>query len=157
MFACPQHTPSKNRLPLNLFLVWGLMAILLAGCGGRNGPERVVVSGVVTYNGKPIPEGAIRFVPSQDSPVPTSGASILNGRYMVDGKGGVPVGAHRIQIEAFRMVPAPARPGLQGSPHRPTEVPQQYLPDRYNAKTQLEITIPSGSRAVTKDFDLTDS
>jgi hypothetical protein len=132
------------------------MAVFFAGCGGSQGPERVVVSGTITYNGKPLPEGTIRFVPVQTSPVPTSGATIVNGNYKVDGKGAVPVGTHRVQIEAFRKVPLVVEPGRQASPHWPKEMPQQYLPRKFNADSQLEITIQPGSGPISKDFDLTD-
>jgi hypothetical protein len=125
-----------------------LTAATLAGCG-RSGPERVVVSGAVTYEGKPIAEGRINFMPTGQSAVPMSGAVIHNGRYRVDAKGGVPVGTHTVQIEAYGGSPAPGRvlkPGAR----------TQYLPGKFNADSQLEITIQSGTGEVTKDFELTD-
>jgi len=87
-------------------------------------------------------------------PVPTSGASIANGQYRLEGKNGVPVGTHKIQIEAFRMIQIPIRPGEAAPPR--ADRPRQYLPTKYNADTQLEITIPSGSGEIAKNFDLTD-
>ena len=62
---------------------WALIAVVSGGCGGDRGPERVVVSGTVTHNGKPIPEGVIRFVPAPTCPVPTAGTTIVNGKYAV--------------------------------------------------------------------------
>jgi len=32
----------------------------------------------------------------------------------------------------------------------------QYLPEKYNTRTELRITIPAGSRPLVRDFDLTD-
>ena len=88
---------------------WMLAVRLLSGCSEDQGPERVVVSGTVTYNGKPVPEALIRFVPVQTSAVPMAGAVVTDGKYRVDIRGGVPVGTHRIEIEAYRNYPAAGR------------------------------------------------
>jgi hypothetical protein len=125
-----------------------LMTIGLCGCGDR-GPERVVVSGTVTHNGRPIPEGTIRFDPVQTSLVPGAGAAIKDGKYTVDVHGGVPTGTHRIRIEANRQVKAPS-----GSPF-PHGL-KQYIPKKYNDNTQLKLTIEPGSAKISKDFALTD-
>ena len=129
------------------------MATLLTGCGRDRGPERVVVSGTITYQGNPISVGMIRFMPTATSPVPMAGAPIKDGAYKVDGHGGVPVGTYKIEIEGYRMdpkhVPSDA-PMARGTPRT------QYLPKRYNVESQLQITIEPGSPEITKNFDLTD-
>ena len=134
---------------------WAITA-LVSGCGRDRGPERVVVSGTVTYNGKPLSEGMIRFVPLPNCPVPAAGAPISDGRYQVDRLGGVPVGTHKIQIEAYRKRATPSKPDAIALPPRGRgDLPEQYIPKKYNADTVLEITIPPGSRAITQDFNLT--
>jgi len=135
----------------------GVLATFLTGCGKDRGPERVVVSGTVTYNGKPIPEGNIRFMPVATSAVPMAGAEIKDGEYKVDGRGGVPVGTHKIEIEAYRTEPSDPKPGETPPPMMARGAPRiQYLPKRYHVDSQLQITIEPGSREITKDFDLTD-
>ena len=62
------------------------------------------------------------------------------------------MGTHRIQIEAYRKITP--RPG--SSERLDPRASEQYLPAKYNVNTQLEITIPPGSREITKNFDLTD-
>jgi hypothetical protein len=132
---------------LVVFLVWtGVVG--LGGCRGDRGPERVVVSGAITYNGKPIPEGEIRFVPTATSSAPVSIAAIVDGKYRADHLGGVPVGTHKIEVQAFHSAGGKA---VALGP-----APQNYLPKRFNAESQRQITIDSGSRELTKDFDLTD-
>jgi hypothetical protein len=134
-----------------------LLAIAF-GCG-RQGPERVIVSGAVTYQGKPLPEGCIRLVAIRETAAPVTVAAIVAGRYTLKSHGGVPVGTHRIEITAYRpnkkqphADPAASDvPGMESS-----GVVVQYLPEKYNAKSTLEITVPSGSGAITKNFDLTD-
>lgn len=137
--------------------VGGVLATFLTGCGGDQGPERVVVSGTVTYNGKPIPEGDIRFMPVAASAVPMAGAEIKDGKYKVDGRGGVPVGTYKIEIEAYRVEPSAVKPGETPPPMMARGAPRiRYLPKRYNVDSQLQITIEPGSPEITKDFNLTD-
>ncbi len=97
------------------------------GCGDR-GPQRVIVSGRVTYNGKPISSGVILFVPLPSCPVPSAAAEITDGKYRVDARGGVPVGTHKIKIEGYRKpanAPQPSTAALSGLP-APTPVVQAW-------------------------------
>ena len=136
-----------------------IAAAVLAGCG-RSGPERVIVSGTVSYNGKPVSDGFIRFVPLPTYHVPTTGTTITDGKYCADVRGGVPVGIHKIQITAFRKLSAAEKKKVMMSPTRPPSATlddhrQQWLPAKYNTKTELEIPIESGSREIAKNFKLT--
>ena len=63
--------------------------LMLAGCGGQEGSERVVVSGTVTYRGEPLDDGEIRFLPIKGTKAPMSGAKIIDGQYAVEARGGV--------------------------------------------------------------------
>jgi hypothetical protein len=126
---------------------------LLSGCGGDRGPARVVVSGSVSYNGKPISEGIIRFVPDKSASKPTMATVIKDGKYNADGLGGVPTGTHKVQIEAMRRI-GNEPSGNSSSLHAGGNL-QQFIPKKYNAISQLEITVPSGSGKITKDFELT--
>ena len=134
-----------------------LALLALSGCG-RSGPERVVVSGTVNYQGKPLRRGEIRFFPIQKTDTPMTGAYVVDGRYTADKRGGVPVGTHRVVIEAFRSKRKAGGP--TGSP--PDDlgaglVPQeQYLPEQYNLKSDLQITLEPGAGSTVKDFNLTD-
>lgn len=148
---------TTNAAWLLLALCLGPMAALCAGCGRGSGPERVVVSGEVTYRGKPVPQGRIRFTPLAGCPLPASGAPIIDGRYRADGHGGVPVGTHAVQIEAYES--AAPKPGAAPPPMNPALAKigrRQYLPAKYNSQTKLEFKIDPGSRAVVRNFDLTD-
>jgi len=133
---------------------WGafcLLVIMVIGCG-RGGLERAVVTGRATYQGEAIANGEIRFVPTKGTQGPISGGSIIEGAYTADGLGGVPVGTYRVEIRAFRASKAAQLDPL-GDAFVP---PKQYLPEKYNTKTELEITIEPGSSKITKNFDLAD-
>lgn len=143
---------SRNVVALCLAAI--LSVSLSTGCG-ETGPERVIVSGMVTYNGRPLPTGMILFVPTADSSVPASGASIVEGQYKVGSRGGAAVGSYRVQIEAFREKSGNEPGTVSRDVHRGKQI-DQYLPARYNARTELQVTVESGKRELTRDFDLTD-
>ncbi len=135
--------------------VWLLASALVCaiGCGG--GSERVEVRGQVTYGGRPVEQGEIRFMPIEDTSAPVSGAAIADGHYKVDAKGGVPVGKYKVSIQADVVNLRPPSPSsgptdriLSGA------VRKQYLPAKYNRNTELRLTVPSGSRAIIQDYDL---
>ena len=137
-------------------LLAALALATIAGCGAADDLEKAVVSGTITFRGQPIEKGEIRFLPSGDTRGPMSAAPILDGRYEVTGRGGVPLGTHRVEIRAFRpqegAKPLGDLPGVE-----PGELPkEQYLPAKYNEKTELVATIEPGSGKITRDFDLAD-
>jgi hypothetical protein len=123
---------------------------LLLGCGRGSQIQRTIVAGKVLYQGQPIADGSILFVPTKGTGGPQAGAQITDGAYRVTAGGGVPVGTHRVEIEAYRFVPS-SRP----RPTTPEERmgKQQYLPEQYNNKSTLEATI-DGTGEQTRDFDL---
>lgn len=58
----------KSRL-LTLMLISGMAVISLAGCGNRAGRQQTApASGVVTLDGKPVPQGSLLFVPVVPGP-----------------------------------------------------------------------------------------
>jgi hypothetical protein len=140
------------------FVVLGLFAtVMLVGCGGSGDLDRVVVTGKVTYNGEPIKNGEIRFVPIKDTRGPVSGGSIVNGVYTAKGLGGVPIGTYRVVIRASRAVKG-AKPESVGDDPSGEEYVrgEQYVPEKYNVKSELELTVPAGNRRITQDYNLVD-
>lgn len=69
---------------------------LLLGCGGG-----LSVSGTVTYDGKPIEDGQISFLPAGGKGTP-AGAPIVGGKYRVDE--GLTIGPRRVEIVGNRKV-----------------------------------------------------
>lgn len=84
-------------------LVGGLCAVSLSGCGGGNAGYHV--SGVVNFDGKPIPAGKIYFTPdSAKKNVGATGfATIKNGAYNTSSSDGKPQlgGPMIVKIEGF--------------------------------------------------------
>jgi hypothetical protein len=121
-----------------------IMTLVVAGgCGGHSGPRRIVVSGVVTYQGKPIEKGEIFFSPMEGTVNPRSGADIIAGKYEVRASGGVPVGTHRVEITSFQALPLP--PGKSASDYGDLGPPkEQYIPAKYNRQSELKVEVTAG-------------
>jgi len=129
------------------------LATTIVGCG-RSGPERVVVVGKVTYRGKPVKAGEIRFIPAKGTSGPSWGALITDGQYTANGKGGVPVGLHRVEIVATD-VKKKGR-GFESADVAKGAIPKQYLPAKYNSQSELEIAVESARGKIIQNFELAD-
>jgi hypothetical protein len=111
----------------------------------------------VTFNGKPLADGMIRFLPTADSQVPVSASPIVEGAYCIRNRGGVPVGPYKVAIEGYRPIANPRDVPMSMPPHsKDGPMKSQFLPPKYNTQTQLEAAITLGNGEVTKSFDLTD-
>lgn len=122
-----------------------LVLIGMTGCG-KSGPERIVVFGDVTYADEPVAEGVIRFQPIEGTISPVSIGPIKDGEYYVDALGGVVVGTYQVQIRSYQPSEQPVR-GLGPSP-------TQLLPEKYNKKSEIKITLEPGAHRVERDFRL---
>lgn len=136
------RTPKKCLGALSAALI---VAVAIGGCGRNSGPARVRVTGTVTYQGKPVEEGQISFRPIDGKANPVSGAEIIGGKYEVIA-GGVPVGAHRVEIVASRPVPLP--PGKSSVDYGDLGVPMEpYIPPKYNRESELKVELtPDGPK-----------
>lgn len=120
----------------------------VSGCGGPSPPVTALVSGTVSYDGKPIVDGSITFAAVDGSCAPNV-LQIAEGRY----EGRVVVGEKRIEIRAMRQAErtrsAATGPGGDEGP-----VLENFIPAAYNDASQLTRTIdPPGP--VVIDLDLT--
>lgn len=109
-----------------------------------------MVSGAVTYRGSAIPEGAISFIPTDGTTGPTMSAAIVDGAYQMDKFGGVPTGSYQVRIVAAHGRPTNGKQADTGFRL------VQYIPAKYNTKSELKITVDAGGGSMTRDFALTD-
>lgn len=105
------------------------LAVVLTGCGGGNHK----VSGMVTFNDQPLPEGHIAFIPEGSGK--GGGGPITNGQFSISAQ----PGKHKVEITASKLLPFP--PGQVGM-YGEKEAVRQYLPAQYNAKSELTADIP---------------
>ena len=93
-------------ISMNSFIVRttkGLVAVaaclMLSGCSDGYTKFKVV-HGTVTVDGQKVEAGRIQFVPVEGTRGPVSFARIVDGRYCIETHGGVPVGKHRVEVDA---------------------------------------------------------
>lgn len=125
------------RVAIGLF---ALALLNVAGCGPR-GPARYQLDGQVTFGGKPVPSGLIRFEPdaSRGNHGPVGYTAIKDGRYTTDTQGCK--GALKGPLVAF-MTGGPA-------PDPKVEFPKMWF-EEY--RTTIDLDPASG---VTRyDFDV---
>jgi hypothetical protein len=84
------------RTRLARFLPLALLLILSPGCGGSSAS----ISGAVTYNGEPVGDGSITFIPV-DGKGPSVGSPIEGGHYLLDS---ISPGPKLVRIEAYKKV-----------------------------------------------------
>ena len=96
---CPDIIRRPTPAVVWLVVVPLLLAVPVAGCGD-SGPKTIVVRGTVTVGGEKVDTGEVRFVPIEGTPGSTCVGAILDGQYEIDARGGVPVGKHRVEVDA---------------------------------------------------------
>jgi hypothetical protein len=129
-----------------------LLAILTAGCN-QSGIDLAPVSGVVTFEGKPVVDAGVRFVPTESSKgPPASGATDEEGRFtlMTANQEGAVVGEHRVAIAKTDVVAIPQRHGL------PLYKITERLPKKYSNYTTSDIAVTVKDDDNMFTFDLTE-
>lgn len=118
-----------------------LSCVMFLGCGHR-GPKTAPVSGVVTLDGKPLPEGSLMFLP-EDANLPAEGADIKDGKFHFLAK----PGKNKVEIRATRPpLDGKAVPDPTLSTHTGIKFGwEQYLPARYNSQSELRADVSDDS------------
>ena len=122
-------------------LYFALFFLVIAGCGGES-DFKVSVSGDVTYDGKPIATGDIRFIPEAGPKAPGAGGTIKDGSYSLEGKQSLHQGSYRIEVKGFRN-----RDGSEGPVNLSDAEADyvQFVPSKFNTHSELQLTIDSST------------
>lgn len=83
--------------------VWfPVCCLMLAGCGG-SGLDTVAVDGTVTYDGKPLETGVVRFVPVNPEGMMATGNLQAGGKYTLATRNadGIVEGDYKVTVESF--------------------------------------------------------
>src|SRR5262245_25830295 len=117
----------------------------LAGCG----PIQVTVSGDVSYEGQPVDDGSVLFVPDGGGADATQvGASIHDGKYTIDEGRGLRPGKYKVQITWMKKTGKKFQ-GADGVEDEKVQV----LPPKYNTETTQTAEVKRGSNTI--NFQLT--
>lgn len=112
-----------------------LMVLVVAGCGYNPLSEMRLVTGEVTFNGEPIPEGLVSVISLDYDPELRSrrrdSGRIVNGKFQVF----TTIGRKTVSFTAYREVTRNFRND------RELTTMAQYIPTRYNQRTELRATV----------------
>ena len=142
------------KLPLYRCFHVCFCSLMLAGCGGPAEPTRTSIAGKVTYNGTPIADGEVAFVPEKTSNSAPGAGIIKGGAYSLKGNGGLMAGKYKVEFRAF----TPSKTSeAEGSPARPigSNPRDQILKDKFNLNSTEQIEV-NNAKPITKDFELKD-
>ena len=104
----------------------------MLACGCSQGPKLYPVSGTVTFDGSPVENGDILFIPVDPALGPEPG-TIKEGKYALQAR----EGKKRVEIRASKVLPGGAK-GAGGEP-----VPEEYLPRKFNSESTLSAEVKS--------------
>jgi hypothetical protein len=160
-------------------MMWiGVLGMLLAcGCGDDGLPQRYRVQGEVTYNGKPVAQGTVNFIP-QGGDVRAASGSINEGTYnlttLTPGDGAMP-GTYRVTVTGMeasdeskkitsRPPGAPANRKTEPYFGRPSgaqivqasKVAKRLVPGKYGIPETSGLTAEVKAQSNTLNFPLTD-
>jgi predicted small lipoprotein YifL len=131
--------------PLSLAVV----CLALAGCGrSYEGPQRLPLSGKVTYDGEAVDAGTISFLP-QSGEQRVSGGQIESGAYSVPEEQGANAGKYRVEIHWHKKT---------GKQFRDADLDmmlderKEGLPPRFHRESELTVEVSPAQ--TTFDFHL---
>ena len=104
---------------------------LSAFVGCEPASDRRAVHGTVSFQGKPVGNGSIQFVPSDPANTSRGGAMIKDGQFVVPAEFGLKAGKYRVEVTM-----PDSKPSSDGPPGA-IKFPKELIPDRYNTKSTL--------------------
>jgi hypothetical protein len=143
------HLSNRAAVVVWKVAIVALGALGATGCGG--GPDRLGVAGQVTLDGQPLADGEIVFRPTAATQGPSVAGSIENGAYDIPDERGPVAGSYAVTITAERKTGRKIKADILGN--ATTDQYEQYLPARYNDKTELSAEIAESRDDL--DFELT--
>ncbi|WP_437204024.1 carboxypeptidase-like regulatory domain-containing protein [Planctomicrobium sp. SH664] len=126
---------------------------LLLSCRNSTGLELVPVTGVVTYEDRPIANAQVVFLPQQGQPA--VGQTNAEGRFelMTAGKTGAAPGQCQVSVTAFEWVRPVSRGEMEGLPREELAKLQKWpIPQKYGNAATSELVVvvtPDGPNQIT--------
>lgn len=131
----------------SMFLLVGLVFPACLGATGCNrSPHEMPISGEVTLDNVPIPEGSIHFTPI-DGETTTQAAMIKEGKFQTHLQGTT----YRVAITASRISKNP-RKVINPEPGDDDPIVQELIPPRYNVRSELKLEVKEARHDVRYDL-----
>ncbi len=124
-----------------------LLLSTLVSCGD-SGPVRHGLSGSITYRGKNVPAGTIRFEPIGKiiNQTTIADADITDGKYATLEDRGITGGKHKVYILGYNGIPV-AGSGPNGSAVFHSYVVEMDLPSE---PSEIDIVVPDSVKPIVK-------
>jgi len=119
-----------------------LASLSASGCSKPGRPGYHTVTGRVTFDGQPLANGFVQFVPVGSKASPESGR-IANGLYRLEST----AGKMTVHILSTRLTG-------KMDPVMGTAIEEMFIPQRYNSKSELTSEVVA-DKANSIDFSLT--
>jgi len=126
------------KIQLRMLLLLAFL-VPLVGCGD-SGPPTAEITGLVTFDGKPVEKGGIIFRPTDGEAAARQG-DIVDGKYTLE----APIGSMKVEITGQRDTGVDD--GMGGTEWK------QFIPEKYNTKTTLTADVSKSGEKVF-DFEL---
>ena len=133
---------SAGELSIALLFIPLLLILSAAGCSKPGRPGYQTVTGRVTFDGQPLENGFVQFVPVDSKTSPESGR-IVKGLYRMEAKAGK-VSVHILSTRLTGKMDLVMN----------TAIEEMFVPERYNSKSELKADVVA-DKANAIDFDLT--
>ena len=131
-----------GKLSIALLVIPLLASLSASGCSKPGRPGYSTVTGRVTFDGQPLANGFVQFVPIGSKTPPESGR-IANGLYRLESKAGK-VSVHILSTRLTGKM----------DPVMGTAIEEMFIPERYNSKSELKADV-GADKANAIDFSLT--
>jgi hypothetical protein len=149
LLAYTFREPTRNSMIVCSMRRLGLAFVVLAAFGlaigcSQSGDDlpREPVSGTVTLDGQPLPNGTISFIPVTGSG--GGGGTITDGKFSIAREGGPVPGSYTVAIYASATQGEQTKPKMAGGTRKESQLAKELIPAKYNANTELKAEIKKG-------------
>ena len=136
----------KSLHSIGFRLAAAILGLGTVGCTDSSDVEtlpRVAVQGVITLDGKPLPEGKLQFMPDSSNPGVITVGEITDGKFSIDRANGPVPGKYRVMVSSvpvFKVKPGENPGGA------PPKAGSETIPKWYTTATsKLVADVDSGS------------
>jgi hypothetical protein len=143
-----------GKSALTIVLVATVVLTLSLGCG-RGGQGLAKVKGTIKYNGKPVPNGTVNFMPDDGNKPSASGEIQPDGTYtLMTAQGssnheGAVIGKHKVIIVAMQDM-------ASRLPEERIALPPPIVPTKYTSPATSDLSAEVENKENVIDFDLKD-
>lgn len=126
-----------------------LAGALLLACstmiGCNRGSATKVMQGSVTCGGESVPDGTVSFMPFDGKSSWIYAVPIVDGKYCIDTRGGVPLGKYRVQVDAHKKTGRKVQ-GFSGAEKGMIDEKMRVGPESYaNQNSPLVVDVRADS------------